>query len=78
MLWTYALKASEGKCNELNMDDDGIIPMEKSAGTTTSITLKIHRTWGCAVYILDERFQGGISGLPKWETRSRAGIYIGH
>ena len=33
---------------------------------------------GMSVYVLDAMFQGNIAGLPKWETRSPAGIYLGH
>ena len=51
--------------------------MEKFAGTTTDITIKIHHTWGCPVYVLDVILKGNISGLPKWKTRSQAGIYLG-
>ena len=27
---------------------------------------------------MDARSQGNISGMPKWEPYSRAGLYIGH
>ena len=59
------------------MEDDGITPMEKFAGTTTDITLKNCDTWGCPVYVLGVIFQGSISGIPKWETLSHVGIYLG-
>ena len=51
--------------------------MEKFAGITTDITFKSHHTWGCPFYFLDAIFQGYIAGLPNWEPRSYAGIYIG-
>ena len=60
------------------MDDDGINPMEKFAGTTTYIYLKNHHIWGYTVHVLDAILQGNVSGLTKWETRSSAGIYLGH
>ncbi len=28
--------------------------------------------------MLDSRLQSGIGGAPKWEQRSRLGIYVGH
>ena len=30
------------------------------------------------MYILDEKLQSGSIGPPKWEPRSRLGIYVGH
>eukprot|EP00957_Ditylum_brightwellii_P032465 2460252-Ditylum_brightwellii.AAC.2 len=36
-------------------------------------------TWGCPVYILDSSLQTGTGiGPPKWDPRSRAGVYLGH
>ena len=52
--------------------------MGEFAGTTTYITLTKHYTWVCPVYVLDERLKENIAGLPKWEPRSREGIYLGH
>ena len=65
MLWTYALKYFAEKLNELKVDDDGITSMGEVLGTTKDITLKNHHTWGCTVYVMDERFQVDIYGLPK-------------
>ncbi len=31
-----------------------------------------------ASFVLDSRVQSGIAGPPKWEPRSRLGIYVGH
>ena len=42
------------------------------------LCLKNHHTWGCTDYVLNAILQGNISGLTKWELRSRAGIYLGH
>ena len=65
MLCPYTLKAFVEKLNELNVDDYGINTMEKFAYTTTYIDLKNYQTWGCAVYFLDARLQGKISGLTN-------------
>ena len=78
ILWTHSLKAFIEQLNVIKVDDDGITPMEKFAVTTTDNTLKNHHTWGCPVYVLDTRLQGNLSGLTKWEPRSRAGIYLVH
>ena len=34
--------------------------------------------FGSHCFVLDSRLQSGIAGPPKWETRSRLGIYDGH
>ena len=52
--------------------------MDKFVGTTTYITIKNNHTQGCTDYVLYARLQRNISRIPKWETRSRAGIYLGH
>ena len=39
ILWPYVMKALEEQFNELKVDDDGIILVEKFSGTTTYITL---------------------------------------
>ena len=64
--------------NALKADDGGITTIKKFAGTTTDISLKNHHKWGCPVYVLDARLKENIDELPKWETRSRSGIYLGH
>ena len=78
MLWPYGLKALAWKSNKLKVDDYGITPMENFASTTTYITIKNHHTWGYLVYVLGAILQGNISGIPKREPHSRAGIYLGH
>ena len=78
MLCPYALKVSAEQFNELKVYGYSITPMENFPGKTTDITLKNRHTWGCPVHILDARFQVNAAGIPKWEPRSRAGIYLGH
>ena len=72
------MKAFSEKLNWLKVDDDKTTTMEKFSGTTTYIIPKNHNILKCPVYFLDAVFQGNISGLPKWETQSGTGIYIGH
>ena len=45
MLWTYTLRAFAEHLNKLKVNDDGITPMYKFAGTKTDITLKNFHTW---------------------------------
>ena len=39
---------------------------------------KEEHTLFCPVYCLDAKLQGGVAGIPKWEPRSRLGIFVGH
>ena len=56
MLCPYALKVFAEQLNVLNVDCDGITPMENVLGTTPDITIKNHHIWCCPVYVLDARF----------------------
>ena len=38
--------------------------------------LKDIHVWGCPIYILDPQLQGG-QKLPRWEPRSRRGVFMG-
>ena len=78
MLCPYELKAFSEQLNLIKVDDYGINPMEKFAGKTTYIILKNRHTWVSPVCVLDAILQVNISVLPKWEPRSRTGIYLGH
>ena len=76
ILYPYVLKASQKLINELKVYYDGVNPMEKFVGTTAYINLKLHQTWGYAVYVLDEWLQGKIGGLIKWQTISHARNFL--
>ena len=47
--------------------------MQIFADTDFKTVLNQYHTWGCPIYILKDPDQ-----QPKWEPRSRAGIYLGH
>ena len=80
MLWTFALLAAADRMNNLHIDLNGETPkMNFSAAKGTTTRLKNFHTFGCPVYVLDARLQdAGGPGVPKWEPRSRLGIYVGH
>ena len=45
----------------------------------SEVPVKTHHTLFCPVYVLDSRLQSaGGPGPPKWEPRSRIGVYLGH
>ena len=52
--------------------------MRFSITKAVNVQLNHYHTFGCLVYILDSRLQTNPKGVPKWEPRSRLGIYVGH
>jgi len=78
MLWPYAIKAAAERHNNLKLDDTGRSPIEKFSATKSELHICNFHTFGCPVYVLDSRLQDRSGGVPKWEPRSRVGIYLGH
>ncbi len=64
--------------NHLVHRADGRMPFETLA-SLDSAPLKVSNfhTFGCPCYVLDHRLQLGLGQIPKWEPRSRMGIYVG-
>ena len=53
-------------------------PFEKFLGIKTVQSIKNEHPLFCPVYVLDNRLQGSLGGLLKWEPRSCIAIYVGH
>jgi Integrase core domain. len=77
ILWPFALKAAERTRNTLRIDVNGLTPEERVTRTTIRRDVRHEHTLFCPVYVLDHRLQGSVKGVPKWEPRSRLGIYLG-
>ena len=75
--WPFALKYACDRHNRLHIDSLGYTPLERFSRTRSPITPDIFHTWGCPVFVLDSRQQSGIGSVPKWEPRSRMGLYLG-
>ena len=78
VLWPYAMQATVDRHNRLSLDENGLSPIEKLSGNDEEIVPTDFHTFGCPVYVLEAANQSGGIGTPKWDPRSRAGIYIGH
>ena len=78
ILWPFAVKCYEDRMNHLVHRADGRTPFETLA-SLDSAPLKVSdfHTFGCPCYVLDHRLQSGLGQIPKWEPRSRMGIYVG-
>ena len=79
MLWLFATNFAQDRMNNLQVDLNLKTPDMKLSNTkAVKVQLKHYHTFGCPVYILDSRLQTNPKGVPKWEPRSRLGIYAGH
>ena len=77
VLWPFAYKYAELLYNHYHLDDKGRSHVEKFCRTNMKMGLKDVHTFGCPCYILDKELQTG-NMLPKWDPRSRLGVYLGH
>lgn len=79
MMWPFATKCAQERMNNLQVNLNGeSADMKFSSAKAVNVQLKHYHTFGCPVYILDSRLQSNPKGVPKWEPRSRLGIYVGH
>ena len=77
-LWPFAVEHAVYLWNNLPRPDNGLSPLEVFTGVTqpTQSPLQNARVWGCPVFVLDPKLQDG-KKLPKWQPRSRQGMYLG-
>ena len=79
ILWLFATKCAQDRMNNLHVDLNIETPdMIFSNTKAENVQLKHYHTFGCPVYILDSILKTNPKEVPKWEPRSRLGIYIGH
>ena len=80
MFWPFAFKAMAEQMNNLQVNLDGTTPESMMHGVDAKeILVKSYLTLFCPIYVLDSRLQSaGGPGPPKWEPRSRIGVYLGH
>ena len=77
ILWPFALKMACELRNTTRLRDNKT-PEQRFAATEHPPTLQHHHPFGCPCYVLDPTLQGNVSKLPRWEPRSRVGVYVGH
>jgi hypothetical protein len=79
MLWTFALKEAAYCLNRHSLQSDGqsceatFFKVDKGLFDPTT-----YHVFGSPCFVLDSQLLSGIAGPPKWEPRSRLGIYVGH
>jgi len=79
MMWPFALKEAAYRLNRLTIDSDGRSNEAKFFGVDHDfVDPALFHVFGSPCFVLDARLQSGPAGVPKWEPRSRLGIYVGH
>jgi hypothetical protein len=79
MMWPFAIKEAAFWLNRFSLRSDGrsceatFFNIDKDLFHLTTLCV-----FGSPCFVLDSRLQSGIAGPPKWEPRSRLGIYVGH
>jgi hypothetical protein len=77
-LWPYALRVANEVHNSTATlgREDLKSPFELFAKSEVNLNLNHFQPFGCPVFVLDSKMQAG-QKLPKWEVRSRMGVYLG-
>jgi hypothetical protein len=77
-LWAFAYKAACRSHNKFKLDEQGLSPEEKISGIQAQQDIRHEHPLFCPVFTLASGLQGGLGGIPKWNPRSNAGVYLGH
>ena len=75
-LWPYALRLANEVHKASLRKKDGKSPLELFSSSPVAPDFKHLQPFGCPVYVLDAKIQGGNKGA-KWSERARCGIYLG-
>jgi hypothetical protein len=80
MFWPFAFKAAAEQHNLLSLNSLDQTPLSILHNVPIeNILVKTFHTLLCPVYVLDSQSQSaGGPSPPKWELRSRIGVYFGH
>ena len=78
-LWPYAIRMANQSYNAtpLNSHTNKQSPNKIFDNSALDINLKHWKPFGCPTYVLKSELQGTMGIHPKWDARSRAGIYLG-
>eukprot|EP00957_Ditylum_brightwellii_P185742 14141543-Ditylum_brightwellii.AAC.1 len=64
-------EAVEERHNRLDIDSNGMSPLEVLLGHKEEIVGEDYHSWGCAIFVLDSKLQSGQGiGPPKWDPRA--------
>eukprot|EP00957_Ditylum_brightwellii_P101252 7715503-Ditylum_brightwellii.AAC.1 len=67
-LWPFAYKTQEECHNHLDLNTDGLSPIEVLLGHKKETASEDFHTWGCLIYVLDITLQVGTGIIPSnWD-----------
>lgn len=75
-LWPYAIRYVNEVRNTTVQVEKQQSPIELFTSVPVRPKLRHYHPFGCPVYVLRNELQGGKT-LPKWDRRSRVGLYLG-
>eukprot|EP00957_Ditylum_brightwellii_P190477 14499317-Ditylum_brightwellii.AAC.1 len=77
ILWPFAYRAVEERHNKLDLNANGLSPLEQLLGHKKELMASNFHTWGCPIFVINSKSQSNIGiGPPKWDPKARAGIYL--
>ena len=76
MLWPFALLTVGENHTLWHVKEDGKTPMMKLLDIHEFPDIKQKHIFGCPVFVLNHRLQSSSAGPPKYDPRSRLGVYV--
>ena len=73
-MWPLLFKLLFQRYNRLDMDEELNTTEHNITGVDFQICLMEYHTWGYPLFFLEDPVQGGLAGLPKWESREMTGV----
>jgi Reverse transcriptase (RNA-dependent DNA polymerase)/GAG-pre-integrase domain len=75
-LWSYAIRKACDDINNVPHHTKEKSPLEIFSGVNVMPNINNNHPFGCPVFLLEDQLQSGHK-IPKWDARSRMGIYLG-
>eukprot|EP00957_Ditylum_brightwellii_P011160 845498-Ditylum_brightwellii.AAC.2 len=78
-LWPFCYRVVKERQNRLDLNSNGMSPLEVLLGHREEITVEDYHSWGCPIFALDSKLQSGQGiGSLKWDPRAHIEVYLGH
>ena len=78
ILCSYAWKHFERRYNYFFLDKEGLSTTNRYSYPTVRTDMRGIHSFSCPVFVLSSGLQNAGSMIPKWDPRSRVGVYLGH
>ena len=78
IIWFFSLKTTSHFHSALDLDENGLSPIEFMNGMKDDLCLKSFHTLWLLVFVLDHRNQSDVIWAPKLDPKSRIGVFLCH